>query len=101
MRPRKEEDTMPGSIRRRRGKDGTVTWVLRLDERDPVTGKRTQPQRTFKTRREAELARAAWLVEREQRPPTVPLALVLAAGGVAAVLGLLRWADERNLSLGQ
>jgi len=92
---------MPGAIRKHIAKDGTISWRLRVEERDPVTGKRRQPHRTYATRKEAEAARAAWLVERDQRPRAVPLALVIAAGGVAAVLALLRWSDEHNLSLGQ
>ena len=43
----------------------------------------------------------AWTVERQQALPTIPVALVVAAGGATALLALLRWADHRNLSLAQ
>ena len=55
-----------GSLFKEVGKDGTVSWRVRVDMVDPVTGKRRQPQRTYKTRREAEASMAQWLVEIER-----------------------------------
>jgi integrase len=55
-----------GSLFKEVAKDGTVSWRVRVDMVDPVTGKRRQPQRTFKTKREAERGLAQWLVEIER-----------------------------------
>ena len=55
-----------GSIFKEVAKDGTVSWRIRVDMVDPVTGKRRQPQRTYKTKREAEAGLAQWLVEIER-----------------------------------
>lgn len=55
-----------GSLFKEVGKDGTVSWRVRVDMVDPVTGKRRQPQRTYKTKREAEAGMAQWLVEIER-----------------------------------
>ncbi len=52
-----------GSLFKEVAKDGTVSWRVRVDMVDPVTGKRRQPQRTYKTKREAEAGMAQWLVE--------------------------------------
>lgn len=54
-----------GSLFKDIAKDGTVSWRVRVDMVDPVTGKRRQPQRTYKTKREAEAGLAQWLVEIE------------------------------------
>ena len=55
-----------GSLFKDIAKDGTVSWRVRVDMVDPVTGKRRQPQRTYKTKREAEAGLAQWLVEIER-----------------------------------
>lgn len=55
-----------GSLFKDVAKDGTVSWRVRVDMVDPVSGKRRQPQRTYKTRREAEAGMAQWLVEIQQ-----------------------------------
>lgn len=55
-----------GTIFKEVAKDGTVSWRIRADMVDPVTGKRRQPQRTYKTKREAETGLAQWLVEIER-----------------------------------
>jgi hypothetical protein len=55
-----------GSLFKEVAKDGTVSWRVRVDMVDPVTGKRRQPQRTYKTKREAEAGMAQWLVEIER-----------------------------------
>ncbi len=54
-----------GSVFKEIAKDGAVSWRVRVDMVDPVTGKRRQPQRTYKTKREAEAGMAQWLVEIE------------------------------------
>ena len=46
--------------------EGTASRRVRVDMIDPVTGKRRQPQRTYKTKREAEAGLAQWLVEIER-----------------------------------
>jgi integrase len=55
-----------GSLFKEVAKDGTVSWRVRVDMVDPMTGKRRQPQRTYKTKREAERGLAEWLVEIER-----------------------------------
>jgi len=55
-----------GSIFKEIGKDGTVSWRVRVDMVDQATGRRRQPQRTYKTKREAETGMAHWLVEIER-----------------------------------
>src|ERR671931_1657737 len=64
LRVRKRVTAMAkGSLFKEVGKDGTVSWRVRVDMVDPMTGKRRQPQRTYKTKREAERGLAEWLVE--------------------------------------
>jgi len=55
-----------GSIFREIGQDGTVSWRVRVDMVDPKTGKRRQPQRTYRTKREAQAGMAQWVVEIER-----------------------------------
>src|SRR5579864_8201484 len=55
-----------GSVFKEAARDGTVSWRVRVDMVDPVSGKRRQPQRTFRTKREAEAGLAQWLVEIER-----------------------------------
>jgi len=55
-----------GSVFKDVAKDGTVSWRVRVDMVDSATGKRRQPQRTYKTKREAEAGMAQWLVEIER-----------------------------------
>jgi integrase len=55
-----------GSVFKDVATDGSVRWRVRIDMVDPVTGKRRQPQRTYRTRREAEAGLAEWLVEVER-----------------------------------
>ncbi len=55
-----------GSIFKEVGQDGTVSWRVRVDMLDPKTGKRRQPQRTYKTKREAQAGMAQWVVEIER-----------------------------------
>jgi integrase len=54
-----------GSLFKEVAKDGTVGWRVRVDMVDPVTGRRRQPKRTYKTKREAERGLAEWLAEIE------------------------------------
>lgn len=61
-----------GSIFKDVAKDGIVSWRVRVDMVDPATGKRRQPQRTYKTRREAETGLAHWLVEIERGTAVLP-----------------------------
>jgi integrase len=55
-----------GSIQKHVAKDGTITWRVRVDVYDPSSGKRRQPQRTYKTKREAEKGLREWLSALEQ-----------------------------------
>ena len=55
-----------GSIFKEVARDGTVSWRVRVDMVDQATGKRRQPQRSYKTKREAEAGMAQWLVEIER-----------------------------------
>ena len=50
---------MKGSIAKHTAKDGTTTWHVRVDTVDSQ-GKRRKPQRTFKTKREAETGLRQW-----------------------------------------
>ncbi len=57
---------MQGSIQKRTGKRG-VSYLARVDFRpDPVTGERRQRAKTYRTRKEAEVALAAWITEVER-----------------------------------
>jgi hypothetical protein len=57
---------MKGHIKKRKGKHGT-SYLVRVDlGPDPITGKRRQPSKTFRTRKaeEVELARRLHEIER-------------------------------------
>lgn len=57
---------MAGSIQKKVGPQGT-SYLVRVEfPPDPVTGKRRQRSKAFKTRKEAEKALAQWLVEIER-----------------------------------
>jgi hypothetical protein len=43
-----------------------IRWRVRVNMVDPQTGRRKRPQRTYKTRREAEAGKIAWLAEIER-----------------------------------
>jgi integrase len=61
-----EEMTMAGSIQKLTGPHG-VAYLVRVElPRDPVTGKRRQQSKSFKTKKAAEVRLAAWLTEVER-----------------------------------
>ena len=52
--------------------DDGVRWRVRVDMVDPETGRRLRPQRTYKTRREAEAGLAHWRTEIEHGMAVIP-----------------------------
>jgi integrase len=58
-----------GSISKHVARDGTPTYRVRITLRDPASGQRTQPQRTYRTRKDAESGLREWLRELEQGGP--------------------------------
>jgi integrase len=68
-----------GSIKKHISKDGTVSYRVRVDAGfDPVTGRRKRPLRTFKTRKEAEIGLAQWLLEIERGTAVDPSKMTVA-----------------------
>ncbi|HET8630556.1 MAG TPA: site-specific integrase [Thermomicrobiales bacterium] len=69
---------MAGGIQKRQGKRG-VSYLVRVEfPPDPATGERRQRAKSFKTRKEAERARAEWLVEIERGTAVEPDRLTVA-----------------------
>lgn len=60
-----------GTIIKIETEDGT-RWRVRVDMDDPTTGRRLRPQRTYKTRREAEAGLAQWRADIERGTAVVP-----------------------------
>ena len=60
-----------GTITKIETEDGT-RWRVRVDMIDPKTGRRLRPQRTYKTRREAETGLTQWSAEIERGMAVVP-----------------------------
>jgi integrase len=54
---------MAGNITKRTANDGSVSYRVRVEIPTGVDGKRRQASKTYRTRKEAERALAAWLVE--------------------------------------
>jgi integrase len=69
---------MRGSVQKRTGKNGTVSYMVRVEmPADPVTGERRQRAKTFKTRKEADAELAKWLVEIERGTSVEPSKLAV------------------------
>jgi len=60
-----------GTITKIETEDGT-RWRVRVDMVDPETGRRLRPQRTYKTRREADAGLTQWRAEIERGMSVVP-----------------------------
>jgi len=60
-----------GTIAKVETEDG-IRWRVRVDMVDPATGRRLRPQRTYKTRREAEVGLTQWSAEIERGTAVTP-----------------------------
>lgn len=60
-----------GTITKVETEDG-IRWRVRVDMADPETGRRLRPQRTYKTRRDAEAGLAQWIAEIERGAAVLP-----------------------------
>jgi integrase len=70
---------MRGSVQKRIGKNGTVSYLVRVEMApDPVTGERRQRAKTFKTRKEADAELAKWITEIERGTSVEPSKLTVA-----------------------
>jgi integrase len=56
-----------------------IRWRVRVNMVDPQTGRRKRPQRTYKTRREAEAGKIAWLAEIERGTAVTTSKMTLAS----------------------
>src|SRR5215216_157487 len=70
---------MRGSVQKRTGKNGTVSYMVRVEmPADPVNGERRQRAKTFKTRKEADAELAKWITEIERGTAVEPSKLTIA-----------------------
>src|SRR5829696_1079449 len=69
---------MRGSVQKRTGKNGTVSYMVRVEmPADPVNGERRQRAKTFKTRKEADAELAKWITEIERGTAVEPSKLTI------------------------